>query len=52
MELKPCNKCIYYDQCVKVDDDKYPELPMKVEQRIYDLFIYGHDCFIEQRELW
>lgn len=49
MEIKPCKNCLYYKNCI---EDIYPwdyEFPIKLKERLYNLFVDGYDCFIQIR---
>lgn len=47
MEINPCKDCLYYEDCIG-NEPKY-DYPYKLTNRIYYLFVEGHDCFIRVR---
>lgn len=47
MEIKPCRDCLYYKDCIENDDSyEYPDSPVRLKDRIYDIFVEGKDCFL------
>lgn len=51
-EIEPCRDCLNYDDCIKNAEYEYPDIPYKLKERIYNIFVDGWDCFCKSRDLY
>ncbi len=43
INIRPCKDCLYYEDCIRNAEDM--ENPVRLKDRIYDIFVEGRDCF-------
>lgn len=41
-----------YDDCIRNAEYEYPDVPPKLKERIYNIFVDGWDCFCRSRDLY
>lgn len=49
-EIEPCRDCLNYDDCIRDAEYEYPDVPPKLKERMYNIFVDGWDCFCRSRD--